>query len=838
MSGVVDSGGIINGFASKGRTADANFVKLAIDGLSLEEKAYALAGIDMWRTRAVPSIGLESLQLSDGPNGVRGELFDERDIATCTPCGSAIGATWDVDIAQKIGAIVGNEALQRGVNVLLGPNLNIQRSPLGGRGFECFGEDPILTGELGSAWIKGVQSCCVAATPKHYVCNDSETDRTSVDCVVDERSLREIYFIPFERAVNAGAHALMTGYNQVNGQYCATSADLVVDVLKTEWRFEGLVMSDWFASGDTVGFVQGGLDLEMPGPPRQYGSALVESVRSGEVDERLLNDKIERLMRIASRVGPQQQSKARFGGLDAKPSVREQMETSAAASFVLLRNDRSLLPLQLGEINQIAVIGPNAIDPCLQGGGSAHVAIEVSPTPLEALRGRCTPHQVKFAKGCTPREALPGLHLMNSDAERIATNEFTFEVIRSTDGSVASSEIRSTSKFIWFGQLRGLEDGEPGSLRVVGSICPPVTGSYCFSVRGSAPCRIFIGGEEVASFAPLADDPVHALFSIDESRASIDLAANETVSVVVELDAPPQRFHLLSFGCLAPEAGDSIGDAVCLASESDTVVLVVGTSEDTECESADRESTTLPGDQEELVRRVVAANPKCVVVVNAASAVDLTCADGAAAILYTWFGGDGYGNALADVLVGTREPGGRLPMTIAREHSDYAAWRTTPDENCQLHYDESMFVGYRHFDNARLEPAFCFGHGLSYTEFEYEYLEIENDHLSVGEPCLVVARVRNAGRRPGKEVVQVYVSDVISSLPRPPRELKAFTAVWLDVGEVRQFTFTLSERDFSFWDPGRQSWYLEPGDFEISVGRSSRDLRKHHLVNISDPARY
>jgi beta-glucosidase len=804
----------------------------AIVRLPLEEKAEALAGASMWRTKEIPSLGLESLRLSDGPNGVRGEVFDERDIAACTPCGSALGATWDTELVQRVAALVGDEALRRGINVVLGPTMNTHRSPLGGRGFECFAEDPVLAGSLAAAWVTGLQSRCVAATPKHFVCNDAETDRTSIDCVVDDRALREIYLVPFERAVAAGAYAIMTGYNKVNGVFCAANAELVAGVLKSEWHFDGLVMTDWFASGDTVGFVTGGLDLEMPGPARLYGAALAEAVRSGDVDESLLDDKLERLVRLASRVGPRRQAHAQRVQPDASNDADELLIEAAAASFVLLKNENSFLPLELQSLRRIAVIGPNAVDPCLQGGGSAHVALANVTTPLEAITECCSPDtEVIFAKGCTPRLTLPGLHLMNPRASEDPTVlGFTVEIRGGPALEIRSSEVRSASKFIWLGELPGLDEGESGEVRISGLITPLATGPYVFSVRGSALCRMFVDGQEVTSFTPPVDDPVEALFSIDDTRGVIDLEADVTVLVEVELIAPPQRLHLVSFGCLAPEAEDLIERAVKLAGEVDAVVLVVGTSEDTEGESADRETTVLPGDQEELVRRVLLANPNCVVVVNAATAVDLGCAKDAAAILYTWFAGQGFGEALADVLIGAREPGGRMPFTIAREHLHYPAWDTSPNENGELVYGESVFVGYRHFDTALLEPEFCFGHGLSYTDFEYGNLEIFNDQLRRGEPCTFRVKVRNVGTRRGKDVVQVYVNDVESSLARPPQELKAYCAVALDPGEERDLTFKLDERAFSYWDPARNSWYAEPGDFVISVGRSSRDFRAYHRV--------
>lgn len=799
--------------------------RVAVAAVSLEDKVGAVAGDGMWSTPGLEALAVERLRLSDGPNGVRGLVFDERAFARCTPCGSGLGATWDVALVHRVGELIGDEAVRQGVQVVLGPTLNLHRSPLGGRAFECFSEDPSLAGRLGAAWVRGLQDRGVAATPKHFVCNDGETSRTRVDCVVDERTLREMYLVPFEEAVSAGASALMTAYNKLNGVYCAANPWLVRQLLKEEWSFDGVVMTDWFAAGDTVGFARAGLDLEMPGPARLYGTALAAAVRAGTVDEGLVDDKLVRLARLSERVGLRRRGASSTVSPLAAGEADALLREAAAASFVLLKNEDSLLPLSHDGISTLAVIGPNATDPCFQGGGSAGVAMAAAPSPLEAIVERFgSACEVRYAKGCTARRSLPGLHRLDVTAPQTGMPGLQVEYFASDDEEPRQSEIRSAGKLIWLGELPGMDHDETRRVRVLARLRPAVTGNYTFSVRGSDNCGLSVAGRRLIDFAPTDQDLAAALFSEHEARGMITLQAGEDALVEVTLDASPKRFHLLAIGCQEPEPGDAMALAERLAADADVAVVVVGTTEDDERESADRDTTRLPGNQDELVRRVLAANPRTVVVVNAASAVDLPWADAAPAVLYTWFPGEAFGPALADVLDGTCEPGGRLPITLGERLEDYAVRSTIPDERGQLVYEESVFVGYRHFDANGIEPAFCFGHGLGYGTVSFEALEVSKGELYAGDEVEVRVRVRNTGDRATKEIVQCYVGDPEASVPRPPRELRAFAAVHLAPGEETTVTLRLDGRAFSFWEPSRSAWHAESGTFHVEVGRSSRDL--------------
>ena len=812
-----------------------------VGSLTLERKADLVVGVGLWWTHTVPELGLEPLQLSDGPNGVRGVAVDERDMSLCTPCGTAIAASWDVELARRVGELLGDEAVRRGVHVVLGPTINIHRSPLGGRGFECLSEDPLLSGLVAAGWIRGVQSRGVAATPKHFVCNEAESKRTTVDNVVGDRALREIYLLPFELAAKAGAWAMMTAYNRINGHCASASEPLVRGVLKGEWRWDGLVMSDWYAHGDTVGSANAGLDLEMPGPARLFG-ALADAVRTGAVDEAVLDDKVIRLLTLASRVGRLDGVEPRRDG--ASPGSRDRhlavLAEAAAAGFVLLKNDRRLLPLDPTGLRRLAVIGPGAADPCYQGGGSAAVNLEPVRSVLDAVIDRYGETvEVVHEPGCSTGVGFPGLHLLDVRAphepgtQGLAIDYFTDD----EHGEPAAREFRSTSTLWWPGELPGLGRGSAGLVRASALFTPVDDGDHLFSLQGSGPCRIMIEGDEVATFVPSSTDPFFVDFDHERSDASVPLKAGRTVLVELEMTIAPNDVHTLRFGCLPPVAPASalLDRAVRAAAGADAVVLVVGTTHDIEHEGADRTTTTLPAGQDTLVRSVLAANPATAVVVNAGSEIDMPWADSAATLLYAWFPGQEFGTALADVLTGEREPGGRLPFTIGRGPENYPAWDVTPDASGQVHYRESIFVGYRHFDRSAIEPRFCFGHGLGYGQFDYERLEPSTRELVPGRPFTVDVTVRNAGARRAKEIVQLYVHDLAAAVPRPVRELKAFAAVVLDPGELRTVRLELDLRAFSYWDEENGAWRADAGAFDIQVGRSSRDIRLTAEVTLLEP---
>lgn len=818
----------------------------------VDRKAALTSGSDMWRVPGDPVLGLLPITVSDGPNGVRGSRMDERFTGYCTPCGTSLAASWDTTMIRAVGRLVARDARRQGVHVVLGPTVNLHRSPLGGRGFECYSEDPVLTGAVAVAWMRGLQSLGIAATPKHFVANDSETSRRSVDVEVDERALRELYLAPFESLARAGAWAVMTAYNKVNGTYAAAHPHLIRDVLKGEWGWDGLVMSDWFGASDTIASAQGGLDLEMPGPARSFGAALGEAVADGSVPEALLDDKVRRLLRLGDRVG---RTVGRHGPADVasdgslavdlpdelgEGSERALLRHAAVRGMVLLRNDFAVLPLQLAPGTRLAVIGPHAQDPCYQGGGSARLSISRPSEPLTAIRARFPDAEITYEPGCVVRDALPLLHTLGVRPTHVDDAPEGSLTVEYFDAEAPGSEpylveTRYTGKLAWLGDFPVPPSG-PGLTRVKVSarFWAPVAGCYQFSVRGSEKVIGKVDGHELVCPADreYESDVFSLLFGNDEERIEVDLPAGQhliELAMVVE-PAPLVAMHLRA---QAPIAPDLFERAVRAAQDAEMAIVLIGTTDEIESESTDRTTVALPGRQSELVRAVAAVNPRTVVVVNAGMPVDVSWATEVAAVVYAWFPGQEFGAALADVLDGSCEPGGRLPMSIARSAEDYPAYRIEPGSPARLRYEESLFIGYRHFDEHGIEPAYPFGHGLGYTDWDYESLTVTSDGGGTG-PITVDVRVRNAGDRPGREVVQLYVAAVDPVTPRAPQELAAFGSVELGPGERADVTLTVVPRRFAYWSTGDHLWRQDPGEYEVRVGRSSRDIRLRTHVQRAD----
>jgi beta-glucosidase len=808
-----------------------------VRSLSIEEKAALTAGADSWHASGAASLGLTTMHTSDGPNGVRGMTYPPGSSATCTPCGTAFGATWDVDLVAELGGLIGTEAKRGGVAYMLGPVLNLIRSPLGGRDFECYSEDPVLTGRLGAAYVGGMQAQGIAATPKHFVANDAESHRTTVDCIVDERTLRELYLLPFEAVAEAGAWSMMSAYNRVNGVYCSDHLHLVRDVLRGEWAWDGVLMSDWFATHETVAGALAGLDLEMPGPSRAFGAALAAAVRSGELDESVLDEKARRILLLAARVGalPAPDGTGELTNFDPKeptqlstPEAAALVRRAAAESFVLLSNDGTL-PLAGGGLHRVAVIGPNVAKPCVQGGGAAHIRLPYAVTPLDGLRAALPADvEILHEPGGRIERFLPLLSMLNVH-DLTGQPGISVEFFRGQElaGEPVERWQTVSSQLHLFGDLPAGLPQNDFSVRVSAWLTADQAGPYAIAMRGLGGRRLLVDGALVADQwdSPAAIDVPTALFEGKEHGGTFELKAGQGLLVQAELHSLAHSPSLLAIGCQPPETSDPIGLAVEAAAAADVAIVVVGTDDTWDTEGRDRKSVKLPGRQDELVERVAAANSKTIVVVNAGCPVALPWADKVAAVMYAWLPGQEFGNALADVLLGIAEPGGRMPVTIARESGDYPALNTTPDASDRLVYAEGVNIGYRHFDAEAIEPQFCFGHGLGYTDFQYESMALTADGKAEGEPIGLRIRLRNAGERAGKEVVQVYVSDLESSVPRPPRELKGFAVVRLAPGESAEIGMALSDRDLAFWDVEQNAWRVEPGRFEIQVGRSSRDIR-------------
>jgi beta-glucosidase len=796
--------------------------------LDLETKVRLLSGAGAWTLEEVPEIGLRTLTVSDGPVGVRGGTDTELEPSAALPSGSGMAATWDEELLGRIGRLLAGEAVRKGVDVVLGPTINLHRSPLGGRHFECFSEDPLLSGRLATAYVRGVQEQGIGACPKHYVANDAETDRFTVDNRVDDRTLRELYLAPFEAVVtDADPWMVMAAYNAVNGT-AMTENDLLAEPLKGEWGFDGVVVSDWGATYHGEPAARAALDLTMPGPEQQWREPLVEAVRAGRVSEAAIDEKVRRILRLAARAGaldgvaPAGEKPAAGRIEDAAPLARE----AAAAAAVLLRND-GILPLQADTLRRVAVIGPGAKDARALGGGSASVPLPYVATPFtglrEALDGRA---EVVTAVGATLSDSLRGARA----DELSGPGEGSSVVLRWLDGSGATVGEQAAGTATIVRLLDTVPDGA-AELEVHTGFVPDEDGDWRIGVTGLGRCVLTVDGTTVLEETeePEVFD-IHQMFaSPPQHSTTVPLAAGRRVDVRIRYRWPAQGFIFrvgLVVGPPTRPADEELAHAVELARTSDVAVVVVGTSEDVESEGFDRTSLALPGRQDELVRAVAAANPRTVVVVNAGSPVELPWRDEVSAVLVSWFPGMEFGNALADVLLGAAEPGGRLPTTWPKALADAPVREVTPTDG-GLEYAEGLDIGHRAYVAAGTEPAFWFGHGLGYTTWEYESIAAD----VAGDGGTTTVRLRNTGDRRGKQVVQVYASRPDSAVERPARWLAGFAVVTVEPGETVEVPVEVHARALRHWVTG-SGWAVEPGAVTLSAGSSAGSLLVSTTVHL------
>jgi beta-glucosidase len=804
--------------------------------MTLEEKVAMTAGSGPWHSTGVERLGIPPLKFTDGPNGARGE--GRRNATSASfPVGVALAATWDPDLVRAVGSAVAEEAKSKGAQVLLGPTINIQRTPLGGRNFECYSEDPYLSGRMAVAFVEGVQGQGVGACPKHFVCNDSEFERFTISSEVGERALREIYLVPFEMAVTqADPWTIMAAYNRVNGSYSCSNRRLLSEVLREEWGFRGFVVSDWGALKDgTVEAANAGLDLEMPGPGWHLGSRLLDAVRSGAVDETTVDEIVRRLLRITIRSGRLDDPAEQPERSDDRPGHRALARRVATQAMVLLKNDGGLLPLDWSRLDTLAVIGPNAEVGHIMGGGSSSVTPHYVVHPLEALRKRCAGHvKIVHERGCLINKFMPEIDPVcfaaDADEEGRGVTVEYFDSLDCTGERAYARKVRRIGAR-FFGAVPGVADSERFSCRWTATFVPETTGLHTFGLTATGLARLFVDGVTVID-AWTARQPRDWLpgRGSAEVTAPIEMEAGRAYELRVEYSRSGVPLIAgLRFGMLPPVPEDLMERAVAAAASADAVVLIVGTTNEWETEGNDRPDMALPAQQGELIEKVTAANPKTVVVINAGSPIAMGWLDRVPAVLQAWFPGQEFGNALADLLFGDANPSGKLPTTFPKRLEDTPAFFNYPGESGQMLYGEGIFVGYRGYDARDVEPLFPFGHGLSYTTFEYGDV-----HVSIEEPDTVVVEVdiTNKGRRAGKEIVQCYVRDLEASLARPPKELKGFAKVSLEPGETSTARIVLDRRAFSFYDPGRASWILEPGEFELLIGSSSRDIRAAVTVTL------
>ncbi|BCL30890.1 glycoside hydrolase family 3 protein [Streptomyces aurantiacus] len=798
-------------------------VEAALAGLDLDTKARLLAGQDMWSLPALPEIGLKSLVMSDGPIGVRGVRWSADDPSVALPSPTALAATWDPALARRAGRLLAQEARRKGVHVLLAPTVNLHRSPLGGRHFEAYSEDPYLTGRIGSGYVTGVQEGGVGTTVKHFVANDAETDRFTVNNVLSERALRELYLAPFEAIVkNAHPWGIMTAYNSVNGTTMTEHRHLVDEILRGEWGFDGFNVSDWMAARSTVGSIEGGLDVAMPGPTTVYGPALAAAVRAGETDEAKVDEAVRNVLRLAARVGilagaePVVTDPPGFPEtIDGESLARE----IARRAFVLVRNEGAL-PVPDG--HSVALIGAAARDARVLGGGSATVFPARIVSPLDGLTAALPKGTLTYAVGADPSQVL-------------AAADKGFElraVCRDAGGEVVGTRSAPSGHIQWMGNdlPDGVTHDRLDSVELTGTFTPRESGPHRFGIKGLGAFVLTIDGTEYFDGVQSTDvaDPFVTFFGDPVERATVDLTAGRHYevslrhAVVLPADMP---MKMISFTLAHQEprrdADELIAEAVEAARAADTAIVVVATTEQVESEGFDRADLRLPGGQDELVRAVAAANPNTVVVVNSGSPVELPWRDEVAAVLLGWFPGQEGGAALADVLTGAHEPGGRLPTTWGSFEAAPVTGVTPTDG--ELPYTEGVFIGYRAWEKEGRTPSYPFGHGLGYTDWTYD--EIDVTDTTITTDTTVTVRVTNSGTRTGRETVQIYVAPSDPTPDRPTRWLAGFANVEASPGESVETTIALTTRTFETWDPQTHTWTPIKGPYKIEASHSLTDTR-------------
>lgn len=793
--------------------------------MTLEEKVSLLAGTDMWRTPAIPRLGIPAMKVTDGPNGARGGgSFGGGVTSACFPVGTALASTWNCDLIKKVGRAIGQEAKTKGSRVLLAPTVNIHRSPLGGRDFECYSEDPYLTAQMAVSYIRGVQSEGVAATIKHFVCNESEFQRMTISSEVGERALREIYLPPFEAAVlEADVWAVMSAYNRVNGVYASENPYTLTDILRGEWGFQGLVMSDWFGTKSTVESVAAGQDLEMPGPPTWRGEKLLQAVKDGEIGEDVIDARAHQVLWLIERVGLLDEPLSDDERAVDVPEHRALIRQAGGEGIVLLKNEGNALPLDPGTLKKVALIGPNCKAARIMGGGSSRVNPHHIVSPFEAAQARLGEVELGYEIGAGNFRQTPALEIgwvtveQDSDTHGMRVALYNGESI---EGQPVDEQIAYGAEQMWLGQFNDKVNPQSFCARLSGWLRVPEDATYLLGLSSSGLSRLVLDGETVIDRWS-ADGA-----SAPESTVLKEMTTDKAYRLQIDYSRAGASFRAgVRLGCMQPIPDDAIERAANLAAESDVALVFVGLSDEWDSEGHDRPDMELVGEQNTLVTAVAAANPRTVVVLQSGAVCNMPWLDEVAAVMQAWYPGQECGDAIVDVLLGETDASGRLPTTWPKRLQDTPAYINYPGENGKVLYGEGLYVGYRYYDAKGIEPLFPFGHGLSYTTFEYGPLTAASDTLEAEEQLTLSVEVTNGGWRAGQEVVQLYMHDVESSLSRPEQALVGFGKVSLAPGETQRLSFAVTISDLAFYDDQRACWVAEAGAFEARVGSSSRDIR-------------
>ncbi|NEI68757.1 beta-glucosidase [Rhizobium lusitanum] len=807
-----------------------------LDRMTLEEQVSLLSGADFWTTAPIERLGVPKIKVTDGPNGARGAGSLVAGVnAACFPVAIALGATWNPALVERMGVALAGQAKSKGASVLLAPTVNIHRSGLNGRNFECYSEDPVLTAALAVAYIQGVQGQGIAATIKHFAGNESEIERQTMSSDIGERALREIYLPPFEQAVKkAGVMAVMSSYNRLNGTYTSEHPWLLTKVLREEWGFDGIVMSDWFGSHSTAASVNAGLDLEMPGPTRDRGEKLVAAVRSGDVKPEIVREAARRILALIERVGAFEKAPDLSEHALDLPDDRALIRQLGAEGAVLLKND-GILPLAKAGLGHVAVIGPNAAEARVMGGGSAQIAAHYRISPLEGIRQALSnANSIHHAVGCR-----------NNRLVNVFSGEIRVEYFSGRDlaGPAVVAEAASKGEFFWF-DLPSLElDPNDFSARISASYSPAESGEHVFGMTNAGLARLYVDGELVVNGYDgwTRGDNYFGTANV-EQRQSVHLEAGQRYQVVVEYCSSATseegiNLTAVRFGVEKPLGEDAMLDAVERAENADVVLLFVGRDGEWDTEGLDLPDMRLPGRQEELIERVAAVNANVIVVLQTGGPVEMPWLDKVRAVLQMWYPGQELGHAVADVLFGDVEPGGRLPQTFPKRLSDNSAMtgdpHVYPGKDGHVRYDEGVFVGYRHHDAHGIEPLFPFGFGLGYTHFSWGEAKASSTKMEA-DGMTITVDVTNIGDKSGSELVQLYVRPLASTIERPEKELRAFAKLRLEPGETGTASLVVRPRDLSYFDDATKTFRAAAGRYELLAAANAADIRSVVTIELAN----
>jgi len=791
--------------------------------LTADEKISLLSGTSFLST-PIPRLGLPSLSMADAGEGVVGGIESTRGPATAFPAGVAMAATWDPALVSRIGEAIGVEALNKGTgaHMLLGPAINIQRSPLGGRNGEYFSEDPWLTARLAVSYIEGMQATGCVACVKHYAAYNQENQRYTIDVHVKERALREIYLPAFEAAVKeAHAWTVMSSYNQINGYKASANRYLMVDVLKRGWGFDGLLVSDWGGVQDTVGPLNAGNDLEMPGQEYLTHDRVVAALNNGQATQAAIDDSVRRLLRTIIRAGLLDHPHAADQTLVNSPAHQRLSLESAIEGTVLLKNSGEILPFDDRKIRSVACIGVPAVDWQVTAAGSPRVTPFYSVNALTGIQKRAgSAITINYSAGAPAGGPIPQSALHTEKGEGLKAEYFAN---RKLEGKPVLARTDPQIQFDWSDQSPGpgLSQSE-FSVRWTGTLIAPVSANYILSLEADDGCRLFL------------DDKLVIDHWVDSGavseKAEVDLVSGQPSRLRVEYY---QRGGNAVCRLNWQRRGDGpYAEAVEAARKSDVAVVFVSTK-GTEGEASDRPSMSLPGKQDDLIHAVAAANKKTIVVLNNGTPVLMPWLGEVAGVVETWFPGQEGGNALAAILFGDVNPSGKLPTTFGARREDYCDFGNYPGVNGHVDYEEGIYVGYRHFDKKEMTPLFPFGHGLSYTTFKYSNLKLSESVLDTNRMVTATVDVRNTGARTGAEVVQLYIHDPAPKVDKAVRELRGFQRVELTPGQKTSVSFKLLPRALAYCDVDGKQWKADAGKYEVQVGASSRDVRLRSVLRLA-----